>query len=310
MIYFVYGFNIISNGLIKKYNDNIQNEIINNYPILRVYAHDELLEDGMVILCKDSKKVCQEYHSREKSVFKFIDGRSIVVTKDRIDLYGGVFDDRLLGGADIIVASRLNNRSVLHGGAILYKDKAFLFCANSGAGKSTLLSAFTMYNNVSILTDDIICISEDGKTIFSGLQQVSLNVDSLEFFKKMPRISDLMTPLFSNIKTTLKSKTESILKNSKYDIGGVFFLKERKPDCLIEIKSLDKSAFFTEMIKNIKMVSALNDELLQSEFDILYKLANRNVFGVSLRINNSFSNLQRVTNELISFIDKSIINLQ
>jgi len=198
----------------------------------------------------------------------------------------------------------------LHGSAFYYRDKAYLICAIPGAGKSTLSTAIAKYHeDVSFLTDDIICVKEDGQSMYRGVQKVNLNNDSYNHLcgKSNNGLMTYSTNVLDNQKTTYNLKSQDkLVIDQNIEIGGVFFLYPPIEDSLIKIEKLNKFDFFCEVMKNIKYRKSMVDEILLQEMGIVNNMTNRNIFGVKLQIKHDYSLLQEVTDQIIGYINNQI----
>ena len=101
-----------------------------------------------------------------------------------IEPYEGVTDIEirlyLLGSA---FGALMHQRGLLpvHGSAIIYKQKAILFCGESGIGKSTLAAGF-IKKGLQILADDVCVVTLDqynNPIVHPGYPQMKLWTDSL-----------------------------------------------------------------------------------------------------------------------------------
>ena len=308
MTYSLYGFNFICDQTINKYHGRTRDQLDAMLPIINIVKNDNLdikMTDSMEI----KNDFCASRHSTSKSYFRFNDGNSI--TPNKIQFGGNKIDDKLIGGADIIILSRQHGRAVLHGSAFTYCNKAYLVCAYPGAGKSTLSAAMSKYHkNVSTLTDDIICVKNDGTSIYNGLSSISLNSDSYNYFQTN---NDSTLPVFStrtssDFKTIIDVKSDhaNTAMNS-YEIGGIFFLHEPLESDLIMIEDLNKMELFYESLKNIKFRQSLVGGLLAQEMQVINNMVNKNIFGVKLRIRHDYSKLHKITDLIIDYIDKQTL---
>lgn len=307
MIYSVYGFNFICDQIINKYHGRTYNQLHEMLPVINIVQNDNLdvkMSDSVEI----ENDFCISKHSINKSYFCFNDGNSILITPTEIQFGGNKIDDKLIGGADIIILSRHHKRAVLHGSAFIYCKKAYLVCAYPGAGKSTLSAAMTKYHqNISTLTDDIICVKNDGSSIYNGLSNISLNNDSYNYLQTdddNPLIVLSSSPS-ADFKTIINVKSDYVnTVTNSFEIGGIFFLQEPLKNDLIMIEELSKIELFYEALKNIKFRQSLVGELLAQEMQIINNMINNNIFGVKLRIRHDFSQLHEITNRIIDYIDK------
>lgn len=310
MIYQIHGFNIVCDQYIEKLKDYISDKPNENLPTIntKITTKSSLdIPDGVEVFNNWGTSI----HSKRKSYYRFLDGSSILLSPREIIFCGDNFDaERLFGEisrANIVDVSRFHNRAVLHGSAFFYEKKAYLLCAYPGAGKSTLSSAITKYHsNVCFITDDIICVTKDGTSIYNGVHHVSLNDDS--FKQLFDALHDQLITRPSNSiinpKTTYDlSSHRNLNVPQNIVIGGVFFLDTPIEDQLIDIKELNKFEFLCEAIKNIKARQSLISELLTQEMQILNSMVQNNIFGVKLRIKHDYSNLQKITNMIVSYIN-------
>lgn len=307
MIYSVYGFNFICEQIINKYHGRTYNQLEEKLPDVNIVKNDNLdakMTDSVEIKNDD----CVSKHSINKSYFCFNDGNSILITPKMIQFGGGKIDDKLIGGADIIILSRQHGRAVLHGSAFVYRKKAYLVCACPGAGKSTLSAAMSKYHkNISTLTDDIICVRNDGAAIYNGLSNISLNYDSYSYLQAGDGnpLSVLSPRISAGFKTIIDVKSDyTNTAISSYEIGGIFFLQEPLESDLIMIEELNEIELFYESLKNIKFRKYLVGELLAQEMKVINNMVNKNVFGVKIRIRHDYSQLHKITNMIIDYIDK------
>ena len=301
MVYTVHGFNFLCNTRINKYCEYIMGYAGNNLPTVRIIKADNS-NINMPENVEISNDFCTSKHSAEKSYFQFVNGNSILITHDEIR-FGGNIDEKLIGGPDIIILSRLHNRAVLHGSAFSYHDKAYMVCACPGAGKSTLSAAMTKYHkDIAVLTDDIISIDNSGISVFKGLPHVSLNKDSCD---QLFADADSSTIVSSNSdKSTIRVGISNITAPvQNYKIGGVFFLYPPLTDKLMEIQKYNSVEFFCEALKNIKFRRSLVEQTLSQEMKIIHNMVSLAPFGVKLRIKHDYSKLQEITGRIVDYIE-------
>lgn len=301
MVYTVHGFNFLCNTRINKYCEYIMGYAGNNLPTVRIIKADNS-NINMPENVEISNDFCTSKHSAEKSYFQFVNGNSILITHDEIR-FGGNIDEKLIGGPDIIILSRLHNRAVLHGSAFSYHDKAYMVCACPGAGKSTLSVAMTKYHkDIAVLTDDIISIDNSGIFVYKGLPHVSLNKDSCD---QLFADADSSTIVSSNSdKSTIRVGISNITTPvQNYKIGGVFFLYPPLTDKLMEIQKYNSVEFFCEALKNIKFRRSLVEQTLSQEMKIIHNMVSLAPFGVKLRIKHDYSKLQEITGRIVDYIE-------
>lgn len=310
MIYQICGFNLICDHYFEKLSDYVFDKTHDLFPVVHVSIAEKLTFD-IPDKVEMTNHLGYSAHSKCQSYYRFMDGSSIFFSPSEVVFCGECFDNERIGNeissADIVIISRYHKRAVLHGSAFMYQGKAYLICAVSGAGKSTLSSALVKFHSgVSFLTDDIICIREDGQAMYSGLRTVSLNEDSLRgIFKCTSNLHD--NPAIGNstrTKTSLTLFSEDKYENNQVvEIGGVFFLQEATHDNLIEIEELDHLSFFCEAMKNIKHKPAMINDLLLQEMTILNNLVS-STHAVKIRIKHDYSSLCEIANRVIEYIDK------
>ncbi len=308
MIYQICGFNYICDRFIEKLSGYIVDEADKQFPVVKVQFSNSLsfdIPDKIEMI----NHLGYSAHSNNQSFYRFSDGSSILFSPDEVVFCGECFDDdriaNELSRADIVVLARYHKRAVLHGSAFMYRGKAYLICAPSGAGKSTLSSALVNnYDDISFLSDDILCIREDGHALYKGLPSVSLNNDSLKGVFKTPSVTKIASTK-SNIykKTLFFSDANNHMDNQIVEIGGVFFLQEPSRDNLLYIEELNSLSFLCEAVKNIKHKPAMINQLLLQEMQILNNLA-KSTFAVKLRIKHDYSVLHEITSNIIEYIDK------
>lgn len=305
MIYNVYGFNFLCDIRINKYCECIMNHVDEQLPTVRILKADNL-NAKMTKYVDVSNDFCYSKHSAEASYFQFVDGNSILINRKEIMFGGNAIDDKLIGGADIIVLSRLHNRAVLHGSAFLYHKKAYLVCACPGAGKSTLSAAMAKYHkDIAVLTDDIICIGNSGTHVFKGLPHVGLNKDSYAQLYADADESAIVSTIHSQnyCKSTIRLDTCAVATHDRnYKIGGIFFLYPPLTDKLLEIKKYNSIELFCEALKNIKFRRSLIEQTLAQEMKIINSMVDNIPFGVKLRIKHDYLKLQEITDRIVDYI--------
>ena len=311
LIYQIYGFNLVHNQLITALQAYGSDTCDKELPIVIVSQTDNLVNDIKNSMGTVGRFVDAAF-TDDECFLSLHNGDRIYITHGRISLCGNYFDSKRVGeemnGPSIIIASRYYKRAVLHGSAFCYHGKAYLVLAYPGAGKSTLSTAMVKYHkNISFLTDDIICISEDGKWMFRGVHFVNLNDDSLDKlfgtgneyaghgFRKMPE----------DLKTTCDMRKYDLqVRDNVIEIGGIFVLSTPVSDGLIKIRKFDVLQSFCEILKNIKLRKMMTGDLLTQEMEIINKLIRRDIFVAELKVQHDYSKLEEVTDRLREFIDE------
>ncbi len=212
-----------------------------------------------------------------------------------------------INGPSIIIASRYNGRAVLHGSAFLYKEKAYLVIAFPGVGKSTLTTAMSKHRrDVSFITDDIICVSKEGTTIYRGIHGVNLNSDSLNqlFPDKENHKGEFFKRSVDEPKTFCLGDTwGKVSANNSFKIGGVFFLQHPLATGLIHFEKLNKFDFLCELIKNIKLKGLMPQSVMLQEMNILDKIS-KSVFATKIQMIHDYTKLKSVEDAIVGFIDE------
>jgi len=279
-------------------------------PMVSVSVVDDLGNDVV-----DGVKISGDYadaiFTNQMCHYKLFDGVEIRIAPDNIMLRGECIHSRRVGeeldGPSIIVLSRYHKRAVLHGSAFLYNKKAYLVLAYPGAGKSTLSTAMVMYHkDISFLTDDIICVTGNGKAMFRGIHSVNLNDDSLHGLMMSSSNNSKVESCIGieSEKTTCNMSLSDKEKNCNViPLGGIFLLASPLTEGLIEIQKLDSIQSFCEIMKNIKMRTTMTSDLLMQEMNIINKMIQQDVFTVKLRIEHGYTKIEKITNALREFID-------
>lgn len=310
MIYQIYGFNMVCNCYIEALQEYISDVFDEELPTISVSVVEHLGDDVV-----DGVKISGDYADavfmNQVCQFRLLDGIEIRIMPNNIMLSGACIHDKRMGeelnGPSIIVLSRYHKRAVLHGSAFLYNGKAYLVLAYPGAGKSTLSTAMAMYHKeISFLTDDIICVEENGKAMFKGIHAVNLNDDSLY---GLMMLSDNNSKVESciNIDSTKTTCNMSLSDKEKKDnvipLGGIFLLALPLTTGFIRIQSLNSMQAFCEIMRNIKMRTIMTSDLLMQEMNIINKMVQQDIFIVKLHIEHGYTKLERITNALREFID-------
>jgi len=82
-------------------------------------------------------------------------------------------------GAALADAMLQKEMIVIHGGAVVYQNEAWLICGNSGAGKSSLLFELMKQEDANFLADDILSLcKEDRLYVYPAYPQQKLCKDA------------------------------------------------------------------------------------------------------------------------------------
>ena len=310
MIYQIYGFNMVCSCFVEALQEYISDVFDKELPTVSASIVDHLDIDVV-----DGVKISGDYadavFTNQVCQFHLFDGVEIRIAPDNIMLSGECIHGKRVGeelnGPSIIVLSRYHKRAVLHGSAFLYNGKAYLVLAYPGAGKSTLSTAMVMYHkDISFLTDDIICVEENGKAMFRGIHSVNLNDDSLHGLMMLSGNNSKVESCIGidSTKTTCNMSLSDKEKNGNViPLGGIFLLASPLTNGLIRIQRLDRMQSFCEIMRNIKMRTTMTSDLLMQEMNIINKMIQQDIFIVKLHIEHGYTKLEKITNALREFID-------
>jgi len=310
MIYQIYGFNIVCSRMIESLKDYASEFCDEELPTVSVSEVNDLKND-IVNPIEVNGEYANTFFTNQLCFFDLFDGVNIKISFGNLSFGGGgIYGDRIgeeLNGPSIIVLSRFHKRAVLHGSAFLCQDKAYLVLAYPGAGKSTLTTAMVRYHaDISFLTDDIICVEENGKVMFRGVHSVNLNDDSLNGLN-LSFDSNRKATSCIDIKT---DKTKCDMNNSSVEkktnvipIGGIILLSEPIANGLIRIQELNKMQSFCEILKNTKMRKTMTSDLLIQEMAVINKMTSQNIPIIKLQIEHDYAKLGEITSRLRDYLN-------
>lgn len=311
MIYQIFGFNMVCDSYIKALENYHYNVCDEELPSVLVQEVDELVNSvtDPIIL---SGEYANMYFSDDKCFFELIDGTKIEITSKELLISGQFVNAKRIGeefeGPSIIALSRFHKRAVLHGSAFVYHGKAYLVLAYPGAGKSTLSAAMAMYQNeVLFVTDDVICVTKDGRSIFNGVHSVDLNDDSMsELIMSCDDCAKTILRLdIESAKTTCNMEPDNRrLETNIIPVGGIIILDDPIVEGEIKVQKLSMMQSFCEITKNIKMRKTMTKEMLVHEMNVINKMVNQGDFVIKLQIEHDYSKLQKITNRLRELIDE------
>lgn len=310
MIYQIYGFNMVCNCFIETLQEYISDVFDEELPTVSVSAVDNF-DSNVVNGIKISGDYADAVFTNQVCHFHLFDGVEIRIAPNNIMLSGECIHGKRVGeelnGPSVIVLSRYHKRAVLHGSAFLYNGKAYLVLAYPGVGKSTLSTAIVMYHkDISFLTDDIICVEENGKAMFRGIHSVNLNADSLHGLMMLSDDNGKVESCIGidSTKTTCNMGLSGKDKNANViPLGGVFLLGSPLTHDLIRIRKLDSIQSFCEIMRNIKMRTTMTSDLLMQEMNIINRMIQQDIFIVKLHIEHGYTKLEKITNALREYID-------
>ncbi|MDO4756304.1 MAG: hypothetical protein Q4A54_08170 [Parabacteroides sp.] len=209
---------------------------------------------------------CLYYLPNEDSyLLAMNNGSTIYVTGDLMTLdinweayYSGMIERYALKHG-MILAARLNGKSIYHGAAFVAGDKAYILVAPSGYGKSTMALALNKLANYKILTDDCSVLSDDCNRLFMCQKSIYINQDSAQ--------------ALCNEKDRLMygvGKDEKILYicddgwyNCAYEFGGAFFIGRHLDEVQSSMISFKRT--FPLLCNNIKMSYGMMDPHLNND---------------------------------------------
>jgi len=309
MIYQLYGFNLLYDYKIKNLEKYIRNTIDEELPVVEVLVTDSM-ED-----CVDKAVDINGEHAKAKfserlCLFELVDGSKIQITKEKILMSGENMNQERVGneinGPTIIILSRYHHRAILHGSAFMYKGKAYLILASPGFGKSTLTTAMIKnQEEIEFLTDDIICVSEDGTQIFNAIHSVNLNDDSLNVLQEILRRQKKVDSTL-NIYSEKTTCDLNLIRNGKQNtvpLGGIMILSDPINKGTIKIEELDNVKALFEIVKHIKMRTTITSSFLTQEMGIINKMIRNGEFVVKMQIEHDYNKLETITGLIKEYID-------
>lgn len=303
----LYGFNVVTDYDLPAIESYKADMILPQLPTLKVRVKKQLDNRIAAGICAERGSVKVTYSSTMN--YAEVNGKyEVEITAEGIRLSDSVSNAENIyaeiTGPSIIMASRFHNRAVLHGSAFLFKNKAYLIIALSGSGKSTLTSALVKYQQIDYITDDIICIAADGKTMFNGFHIVHLNGDSWEKLGYAEKGHDADIIFDRELKLGYSGKEFNTLAgSSQFEIGGTFFLYPDVYQSEIKIEEFGGMEYFIEAIRNVKIRESLTEKLLVQEWNILHRFTE-NTFACRLYFPHDYEKIREVTDVIVTYLDK------
>lgn len=174
-------------------------------------------------------------------------------------------------------AARNNNKIILHGASVVIGGKAYLFMGDSGVGKSTFVTTVLSLEEKAILiSDDVLCVDEDGRYIYAGYDEIALNKDSFD------RMANIVGKVNEVGKYQFKARNNNVLR--KIPIGGYYFLE--KSNCFKQEK-IDNVNFATSLLSNLKLQCLMNRTMMIRELSKINKVID-NMDGYRLQISHDY----------------------
>ena len=315
MIYQVYGFNIKCDYYIEYLKDYISMNTDTTLPLIDILTSSRL-DNDIVSQAELKNDDVHGFFAPNKTFLKLKKGLTISISNNCINMGGKSINYQEIGeeinGPSIIITSRYNGRAVLHGSAFLYKEKAYLIIALPGSGKSTLTAAMAKHrSDILLITDDIICVSSDGTSIYRGVHGVNLNADSLnELFSDNNKINgSFIKKGINEPKTFCFGDTlGKVSTTNSFKIGGVFFLQSPLESGLISFEKLNEFDFFCDLIKNIKLKSLMPKNIMLQEMNILDKVS-KTAFATKIQIIHDYTKLNSIEDTIVDYIDEQQLRL-
>ena len=317
IIYTIYGFRFhcdLHLDALSKYSDN---HGIIDYPEIRIMTLQSDISPSIGCFPPLENAYGHFFPMTDSGLFVYKDKTNIYLTPRSLEISPQSFVSQRIYheicGASLIILSRFHHRAVLHGSAVCYKGKAYLFCALPGFGKSTLTAAFIAFHpEVFLLTDDIICIDKQGRYIFRGVSHVYLNHDSFLFFNSM----NLPLRNWREAQTNQNNDQKymlSVIENAEstppnhmtVPIGGVFFIGPPCASGLLQITPLESSDLFLETIKHMKFKDSMDCKAMKNELNAITRLtANSEILGAQICLERDYSLLDTISNMILRYIDE------
>ena len=168
-----------------------------------------------------------------------------------------------------------DNVCPLHGAAVEYDNKAYLFIASSMAGKSTLVSYLTHFD-LKYITDDRIFLNKNNHMIYPVITPIHLRPKGFEILE-----NNGAAPSNYKIVGVGESKRFIFIPHNfsinPLKIKAFFFIKRN--DVLNSIRKIEKANVFDGLLKSSSSINQINVDYIRfiktlspyPSFELIYK---------------------------------------